>query len=254
MSKIGLCLILSVGLSVGLIFAFDPSLDLRVARFFHALRSSGATEHVEPLLYVLREVNVYFVVTVIGIAALGLVTHVRGLPIPMVPSARASVLLLLVVVIGPGLLVNAGLKENWSRPRPGAIFASGDETKFRAWWDPSGACPRNCSFVSGEVAAAFTTLALAVIAPLGWRYTAIMMALLYGSLIGAQRIAAGAHFVTDVVFAGVISALVVWAVHGLIYRWPATRVSEESARLLLQNSVIGPRPAPLHRARGNRVA
>jgi membrane-associated phospholipid phosphatase len=40
------------------------------------------------------------------------------------------------------------------------------------------------------------------------------------------RIAAGAHFFSDVVFAGVFMFIVVWIGHGLIYRWPRTRLDE----------------------------
>jgi lipid A 4'-phosphatase len=46
--------------------------------------------------------------------------------------------------------------------------------------------------------------------------------------LGAFRMAAGAHFFSDVVFAGVLMYLVVWTVHGLIYRWRATRLNEKA--------------------------
>ena len=39
---------------------------------------------------------------------------------------------------------------------------------------------------------------------------------------------AGAHFFSDVVFAGVFTFLIIWIVHGLIYRWPRTRLNEEA--------------------------
>jgi hypothetical protein len=38
--------------------------------------------------------------------------------------------------------------------------------------------------------------------------------------------AAGGHFFTDVVFAGVFTFLVIWVVHGLLYRWRPTRVTD----------------------------
>ena len=41
--------------------------------------------------------------------------------------------------------------------------------------------------------------------------------------------AAARHFFTDVVFAGVFMYLLIWLVHGLIYRWPATRIDEAAA-------------------------
>jgi membrane-associated phospholipid phosphatase len=40
--------------------------------------------------------------------------------------------------------------------------------------------------------------------------------------------AAGAHFFSDVVFAGVLMYLVIWTAHGLIYRWSATRLDEKA--------------------------
>src|SRR5262249_57302949 len=52
-------------------------------------------------------------------------------------------------------------------------------------------------------------------------------ALVFGVALGAFRMAAGAHFFSDVVFAGVLMYLVTWVAHGLIYRWPATRLDEK---------------------------
>ncbi len=51
-------------------------------------------------------------------------------------------------------------------------------------------------------------------------------ALLFGAAAGGQRLSGGAHFFSDVVFAGVFTFLVIWVVHGLIYRW-RTRLSDE---------------------------
>ena len=46
--------------------------------------------------------------------------------------------------------------------------------------------------------------------------------------IGVLRMAAGAHFFTDVAFAGVFMFLVVWTLHGLIFRWRPTRLTDEA--------------------------
>jgi hypothetical protein len=46
--------------------------------------------------------------------------------------------------------------------------------------------------------------------------------------------AAGAHFFTDWVFAGVFSFLVIWVVHGWLYRWPRTRTSDEAVERALE--------------------
>ena len=45
--------------------------------------------------------------------------------------------------------------------------------------------------------------------------------------MAAFRVMAGGHFVSDVVFAGVFTFLIIWLVYALIYRWPRTRLSDE---------------------------
>ncbi|MEI9804295.1 MAG: hypothetical protein WDN48_07260 [Pseudolabrys sp.] len=63
------------------------------------------------------------------------------------------------MALGPGLAVNVLLKDHWGRPRPIDVTQFGGMDKFVPWWDPRGACPNNCSFVSGDVAGAFWTIA-----------------------------------------------------------------------------------------------
>jgi lipid A 4'-phosphatase len=96
-----------------------------------------------------------------------------------------------------------------------------------AWWDPRGDCPGNCSFVSGDVSGAFWTLAPAALAPPQWRALAYGAALALGVGMAIFRMLAGAHFFSDVVFAGVFTYLIIWIVHGLIFRWPPTRLTDE---------------------------
>jgi membrane-associated phospholipid phosphatase len=41
-----------------------------------------------------------------------------------------------------------------------------------------------------------------------------------------MRMLVGGHFLSDVIFAGIFTGLLIWAVHGLLFRWPATRLDE----------------------------
>src|SRR5207302_304186 len=81
---------------------------------------------------------------------------------------------------------------------------------------------------------AFWTLAGAAVVPPHWRALAYSAALAFGAAVGVLRMAAGAHFFTDWVFAGVFSFLVVWVVHGWLYRWPRTRISDEAIERALE--------------------
>jgi membrane-associated phospholipid phosphatase len=69
-------------------------------------------------------------------------------------------------------------------------------------------------------------VAPAVLAPPSWRYVALGVAGLYGAAFALIRLLAGGHFLSDVIFAAIFTGLMIWIVHGLVFRWPATRAEE----------------------------
>jgi lipid A 4'-phosphatase len=73
----------------------------------------------------------------------------------------------------------------------------------------------------------FWTLAPAALAPPQWRALAYVAAFALGTGMAVLRIIAGAHFPSDVIFAGVITYLIIWIVYAFIYRWPRTRLSDD---------------------------
>ena len=99
--------------------------------------------------------------------------------------------------------------------------------QFKQWWESGGECPKNCSFFSGEAATAFWTYAPASLAPPAWRPLAYVGATLFGLATGGLRVAFGGHFASDVLVAGLVTFLLIWLVHGLLYRWPSTRTTDE---------------------------
>ena len=143
-------------------------------------------------------------------------------------------------------------KEHWGRPRPIDVTQFGGTEHFRPWWDPRGDCPKNCSFVAGEPSGAFWTLAPAAVVPPQWRALAYGAALTFGAAVGMLRIVAGAHFFSDVVFAGVFSFLVIWLVHGLIYRWRRTRTSDAAVDGVLERMIMSQRAALMRIRSGRR--
>ena len=87
----------------------------------------------------------------------------------------------------------------------------GGDQAFRPWNRFDGACVKNCAFASGEAASGFWMVAPALLAPPPWRAAAIAAALLYGAAASALRVAFGGHFLSDVLFGGLISLIVVTA-------------------------------------------
>jgi membrane-associated PAP2 superfamily phosphatase len=207
MNRTGLVIALAVAAAVGLVFAIRPDLDLKLAALFFERERGGFWRAFDPTYLRARDV------------AVGLVTLV---------SAPAW------IALAPGVVANLVFKEHWGRPRPIDVTEFGGNEHFRAWWDPRGDCPKNCSFVAGEPSGAFWTLAGAAVVPPHWRALAYSAALAFGAAVGVLRMAAGAHFFTDWVFAGVFSFLVIWVVHGWLYRWPRTRISDEAVERALE--------------------
>jgi lipid A 4'-phosphatase len=116
-----------------------------------------------------------------------------------------AALLLIVLAIGPGLIVNGILKEHWGRARPRDVTQFGGTRSFTPALVIADQCERNCSFSAGHPSAGFA------LAALGYAYLsrrrrrgAILAATGFGLLIGFARVAAGAHFLSDVLFSGLI--------------------------------------------------
>jgi len=254
MNRTGLIIALAIAAVVGLVFGLFPQLDLYISGFFYGYRE-------EPLYFALRfraplkiarTVAVWIPTLMIippVVAVIGKLIRPRR---PMFMPGRAVLFLILTLALGPGLLVNGLLKDPWARPRPVDVTEYGGVEHFVPWWYPRGDCPSNCSFVSGDVSGAFWTIAPAALAPPQWRALAYGAALTLGTVTAAFRVMAGAHFVTDVVFAGVFTYLIIWFVYALIYRWPRTRMTDEGIeRAIARWSLTGYIAA---RWAGHRVA
>jgi membrane-associated PAP2 superfamily phosphatase len=141
-------------------------------------------------------------------------------------SREAARLIITATAAVPGIVANLVLKDHWHRARPIDVLNFGGNDRFTPWWDPRGTCPNNCSFIAGEPSGAFWTMAAAAVAPPQWQIAAYSAAVTFGVALGILRMAAGGHFFTDVVFAGIFMYLVLWTLHGLIFRWRATRLDD----------------------------
>jgi lipid A 4'-phosphatase len=233
MTRTGLTIALCIGFVVGLICAVDPQLDLDLAGVtFNPARQLFAV-NAQPWVQYTREAARLL----IGLLVLPAFVAILGkLVLPhrhMLIEGRAALFLIATLALGPGVLTNLVLKDHWHRARPIDVQQFGGAYHFTPWWDPRGDCPNNCSFIAGEPSGAFWTLAPAALAPPELRAVAYGAAIAFGTGIGALRMGAGAHFFSDVVFAGVLMYLVIFAAYGLIYRWPMTRLSEPSIERLL---------------------
>src|SRR5664280_2198232 len=161
MNRAGLIIALAIAAVVGVVFGLYPQLDLMIAAPFHdiSLRGNPFGLRIYPPLLLARDIGLWVgtavIVPVVAALVLKLLLPRRRLLL----SGRAILFLMTTIALGPGLLANAVLKEHWDRPRPIEVTQFGGTEHFVAWWDPRGECDKNCSFVSGDVAGAFWTIA-----------------------------------------------------------------------------------------------
>jgi lipid A 4'-phosphatase len=253
MNRTGLIVALVLALGVGLPFGIDSELDLKLASLFYDAPSHSFPLKSNVLAAIARDgaMVIAWIFAVPAIIAL-IVKLVRP-DRPLLMSGRAIVFLLLTLALSAGLLTNLTFKSYWGRPRPVAVTQFNGDKPFVPWWDPRGACVRNCSFFSGEGATAFWTYAPAALAPPPWRPVAYVAATVFGATTSLLRMAFGGHFFTDVAIAGLVTFLVIWLAHGYIYRWPSTRLTDEAVDAALTR-LAWPGYRLLQRWRGREVS
>ncbi|MBE2276865.1 MAG: phosphatase PAP2 family protein [Rhodobacteraceae bacterium] len=199
------------------LFAAFPEIDLVIARAMtDGSGSFVATRGVLPWLSGLVRLMTEIVAAVIvfGTLAGWIGGRLRGAALRLAGYAAANVLL------APGVVVNLVLKAHVGRARPATLSEFGGTRDFTPAWQFSEQCDRNCSFVSGEVSIAATLALIAVV--LFWprmtragRGLAIAGGLAAVLGVAAMRLALGRHFLSDAVFATLISAGVALALYPL---------------------------------------
>ena len=197
------------------LFWFAPGIDLFVSGLFYDPQHGFTLAAWPPLREFTASIR-WITWAILLVAAAGAVwLRLAGRPLWRL-DRNALIFLVAALAIGPGILVNTVLKDHWGRARPYQIEAFGGSHQFTPAPLPADQCSRNCSFVSGHAALGFSLVGFAFLLPAGRRRNlALAAALSFGALVGLARIAAGHHFLSDIVDAGLIVVATSW----LLHRW-----------------------------------
>lgn len=147
---------------------------------------------------------------------------------------RHALMLFLTLVLGPGLFVNTIFKDHWGRPRPRQVSELGGTMRYQCFYE-KGVAGRGKSFACGHSSMGYYFVVLYFLArrKRRWAPALWMAAFIYGTLIGTARMAAGAHFVSDVLWSAVFPCAVAWLLYYVILDIPR---SEDA----LQESEMSP--------------
>jgi lipid A 4'-phosphatase len=199
--------VLLVGVLLCLLF---PSLDLGVSGLFY---TPGAGFEIHGAWY--ERVVYHSIEYLLPLVGLGLILAWvygrRAAPqAPKLVTGRQLTFLLVLLAVGPGLIVNQGMKENWGRSRPAQLVEFGRDKQFTRAFELSDQGGK--SFPSGHAAAASYLVVVAFSIAVRRRRW-LKLALAYAAAVGVARIASGGHFLSDVL----VSALTVWVLAELLY-------------------------------------
>ena len=199
---------------VFIVFGIWPGLDLWVSGLFFASKTgvdgfaSGIWNQLRLAVWRVSEI-------VLALSVLAYLAQ-RIAPFPLLRATRhLSGFTAALYLLGPGLLVDVLLKPLWGRARPAQVTDFGGSLAFTPPHVLSHQCTSNCSFVAGEMAGA---VALAVVffmvvdrmkgrITLSQQRIAQGLILLVPLFVGVQRIAAGRHFLSDVILSTIFVLL-----------------------------------------------
>lgn len=196
-----------------------PEIDLAIsaaARHACALTPAGMPWcPTWPIVWARRLFMALFILIAIAALIATVVVVRRERRLFGLPQARC-LFVIATLIVGPGVVANLALKDNLGRARPRDVIEFGGAKAFTPPLVPSGECTRNCSFVSGEASSLYAAFfALAFVLP-RFRLALLVSGIAAGTLAGGVRIIQGAHFVSDVVFAGLIMAVTVAILHVIV--------------------------------------
>lgn len=185
--------------------------DLRVSGlFFDHERGTWPLERAEPWRLIYRQGPLIGIALGVAGAILAVLgrwllprdewRHSKSLP-------RAGLFLALMLVLGPGLLINVGFKQLWGRPRPIQCREFGGERPFVPVGELAARHLQNSSFPSGHASVAFYLMAPTFVISRrrpGWATAFFLGGIGFGLGMGLIRIVQGAHFLSDVLWSGAL--------------------------------------------------
>ncbi len=202
-----------------LIFWHFPTIDLAASALFYT-PGQGFLLAQNPYLIALREFNLGLPHLLMAVAALVFFLQAFGQERRIglaLPRPSCCLFLFAVMALGPGALVRV-LKDMIGRARPRELLEFGGASSFSLPWQFSRACTDNCSFISGEGASGAALLALPLLMPARYRATGFAIITPFALLVSLNRVAFGAHFLSDVVIGWCLVLCLICLLWGLHQR------------------------------------
>lgn len=193
---------------VSAFFLLLPGFDLWFTGLFYS-PDGGFFLTQEPVLQTLRRLNGIIIPLIVVWLVVQLVIKLARPEHPSYVRPNVALFLITTLILGPGIVVNVILKNNWGRPRPHMVEQFGGSEPYVQVWRITDYCARNCSFVSGEASSTIWLMAVVLVAPKHWRVPLAVIVMVYAFLLSLNRVAFGGHFLSDVLISWGLTLLIV---------------------------------------------
>jgi len=210
--------LLIVAIVAAVVFTAFPGIDLWTSAQFFRPGEGFYLKDVWWAVSVYEAIPIIAIGVSVGCLALLVLNRIHGHPVGGA-SSRFLLFVLAALAVGPGLVVNVGFKDHWGRARPRDVIEFSGDKRFTPALQPTDQCKRNCSFVAGHPSVMFWLAALGFLAAdRKRRIQAFTLAIALGLFAGFGRIVQGGHFLSDVVFSGIVVFAVVWLLATRVFK------------------------------------
>ena len=199
----------------------SPALDIRILSYFYHPAADRPWPHefdaVWKFLYTFGPLPALLT----ALTALGVLVAALYRP-TLARWRRPAALIFLTMALGPGLFVNTIFKDHWGRPRPRQVTELGGAMSYQCFYS-KGVPGRGKSFPCGHSSMGYYFVVFYFLARRRHKLLAAAAfagTALYGTLIGVARMAAGAHFASDVLWSAIFPAAAAWLLYYFILRLP----------------------------------
>jgi membrane-associated PAP2 superfamily phosphatase len=156
----------------------------------------------------------YATLFTVSIAVGALIIAISGYVSPkLMPLQRPSVFIVLVILLGPGLVVNLVFKNHWGRPRPLHTSEFGGQYSYLPPLK-IGNTPDK-SFPCGHCSVGYMFFTLYFLSKKR-KFFYFSLTMLFALMMAFTRMTAGGHFLSDILWSGYLVFFVAWFVY---YGW-----------------------------------
>ena len=195
-----------------------PEIDIFVSSLFYAPQKGFIFKH---NLYAMVISKTAILFNVFLFIALSFILLLRYYKIKKLD--KKILYLLLICSLVPGFLIHKVVKEIYHRARPYSIVEFGG--KFSPAPEISNQCYKSCSFVSSHAAIGFMFFAFAFLKRGKKRKNTMLFAIFLGLFLGFVRIMQGKHFLSDVLYSGMLTFLISYFLYKMLDLYKEDKVS-----------------------------